>query len=73
MLLSTIVQGKLSGVRNQCNRGETIMADEVDHYTVQVVVPAGSYEADILLGKLVDLVDNNSTIEVVSVELTNGE
>lgn len=44
---------------------------KVDHYTVQVVVPAGSYEADVLLGKLVDLVDNNSTIEVVSVELTN--
>jgi hypothetical protein len=45
----------------------------MDHYTVQVVVPEGSYEADQLLGDLITLVVGNSEIEIVSVELTTGE
>jgi len=45
------------------------MPEKKVRYHVQVVVPEGAYEADSLISDLTDLVELNSEIEIVSVEL----
>jgi hypothetical protein len=45
------------------------MAEKMERWQVQIVVPEGSYEADQLMADLVNLVTGNTEIEIVSVEL----
>ena len=45
------------------------MAEKMERWQVQIVVPEGSYEADDLMGDLVNLVTGTSEITIVSVEL----
>jgi hypothetical protein len=47
-----------------------IMAEKMERWLVQVVVPVGSYSgADEMIEDLTELVEFNSEIEVVSAEL----
>ena len=41
----------------------------MERWLVQIVVPDGAYEADTLISDLTDLVEGQSEIQIVSVEL----
>lgn len=45
------------------------MVEKMERWVVQVVVPQGSYQGDSLIADLTSLVEGNSEIEIVSVEL----
>lgn len=46
------------------------MAERMERWLVQIVVPEGTYDgADEIVGDLVDLVDLNSEMQIVSAEL----
>lgn len=48
--------------------------EKMEHWTVQVIVPEGTYSgADEMIEELTQLVEFNSEIEVISVELTQPE
>lgn len=49
------------------------MAEKMERWLVQIVVPEGSYQADELMGDLVNLVTGTTEIEIVSVELDEDQ